>query len=209
MNEDQQKHFEEGIRKCDELYHQFQEKMKNPDYAKAHELREEAWSYIFSKKNYSPDKALQLITEAARLNPEYESQIQGIKNMIERKAKTGKVNLKKVINNIFLPVLIQQGFELSNADLKSKKWKEGAYFQRKVGNITNTILIGRTQFGHEVGINISKQQENYNPEYFDFRLLGVSRKDFEYLNQNELESVINKLVRIFNENIFVWLEKMK
>jgi hypothetical protein len=210
MNENILKQFEDDKKKHDELYHQFLEKMKNPVFAKAYKLKEEAWAHICSKKNYNPDKGLQLIAEATQLNPEYEPQIQGMKNMIERKAKTGKVNIKKAINNLFLPILVKHGFELVNSDSKNKGWKEGAYFHRKIDDIKNTILLGRTKFGHELSVIFFKQQENCSLESFNFRSIGIfPHKDFEYLNQNELELVIIKIVLIFNENIVPWLEKTK
>ena len=56
--------------------------MKDPKKAEAYKLREEAWDYIFTKKNYNPEKAITLITRAAELDEEYLLQIQGIKNMI-------------------------------------------------------------------------------------------------------------------------------
>jgi len=76
---------EKGLELHTKLYREFQEKMKDPKKAEAYKLREDAWDFIFTKKNYNPEKAITLITRAAELDEEYFPKIQLIKNMIERK----------------------------------------------------------------------------------------------------------------------------
>ena len=192
----------------EKINQEFQEKLKDPKYAEAYKLREEAWSYIFTKKNYNPEKAINLMTRAAELNEEYLSQIQSVKNVIEQKAKKGKVNIKKAINKIFLPKIQKLDFypyvydyRTQNHYIKTNEWKEDVYFIKQVDNAQIRILLGRTKFGNALGVLISKVTKTGHVVNLEHDT------DVNYLNQNELENVLLKLIDNIENKLKEWIEK--
>ncbi|MBN1408892.1 MAG: hypothetical protein JW956_13930 [Calditrichaceae bacterium] len=200
--------FKKGIELSEKIYQEFQKKLKDPKYAEAFKLREEAWSYIFSKKNYDPEKAINLMTRAAELDEEFLPQIQLIKNMIERKAKKGKVNIKKAINEIFLPRIQKLDFypyvinnKAKNYSIKTNEWNEDVYFIKQVDNAQIHILMGRTKFGNALGVSISKVINT------DLVIYLEHDTDVNYLNQTELENVLLKLFDNIKNKLNEWIEK--
>jgi len=198
---------EKGLELHAKLYQEFQEKLKDPKYAEAYKLSEEAWSYIFTKKNYNPEKAINLMTRAAELDEEYLPQIQGVKNVIERKAKKGKVNIKKAINKIFLPRIQELDFYPYVCDytaqhnyIKTIEWKEDVYFIKQVDNAQIHILMGRTKFGNALGVSISKVINRDHVVYLEHDT------DMNYLNQNELENVLLKFLDNIKNKLNEWIE---
>ena len=199
---------EKGLELHAKLYQEFQEKMKDPKKAEAYKLREEAWDYIFTKKNYNPEKAITLITRAAELDEEYLLQIQGIKNMIERKARKGKVNIKKAINKIFLPRIQELDFypyvfdcRVNGNFIKTNEWKQDVSFIKHVDNAQIHIDIGRTKFGNALGVNIHKVID------MDHIVHLKHDTDVNYLNQNELENVLSRLFDNIKNRLNEWIEK--
>lgn len=198
---------EKGLQLQEKLYQEFQEKLKDPIKAKAYELREEAWSYIFTKKNYDPEKAITLITRAAELDEDYLPQIQGVKNMIERKSKKGKVNIKKAINRIFLPRIQELDFypyvfdyTVPNYYIKISEWKEDVVFIKQVDNANIHIIMGRTKFGNALAVTICKVISKDNVVYLQHDT------DVSYLNQNELENVLINLFDNIKNKLSDWIE---
>ena len=199
---------EKGLELHAKLYHEFQEKMKDPKKSEAYKLREEAWDNIFTKKNYNPEKAITLITRAAELDEEYFPQIQLIKNMIERKARKGKVNIKKAINKIFLPRIQELDFYLYDFDcrvdshfIKTNEWKQDVSFIKQIDNAQIHIDIGRTKSGNALGVTIYKVMDR------DHIVHLKHDTDVNYLNQNELENVLLNLFDSIKIKLNKWIEK--
>ena len=197
-----------GIELDKKINQEFQERLKDPKYAEAYKLWEEAWSYIFTKKNYNPEKAINLMTRAAELDEEYLPEIQGVKNMIERKAKKGKVNIKKAINKIFLPRIQKLDFypyvfdyRAQNYYIKTNEWNEDVYFIKQVDKAQIHIHMGRTKFGNALGVLISKVINIDQVVYLEHDT------DVNYLNQNELENVLLKLFDNIKNKLNEWIKK--
>ena len=202
------RNLEKSLELNEKLYREFQEKIKDPQYAEAFKLSEEAWSYIFTKKNYDPEKAINLMTRAAELDEQYLPQIQGVKNVIERKARKGKVNIKKAINTIFLPRIQALDFYPYTTDytspnyyIKTTEWKENVYFIKQVDNARISILMGRTKFGNALGVSIFKVIDKDHVVYLDHDT------DVNYLNQNELENVLLKLFDNIKNKLNIWINQ--
>jgi hypothetical protein len=198
--------FEQMKQLVDQMNQQWKDKLRDPEKARAYQLREEAWDCVFSRKHYNPDRALELMQEAARLDPEYEPQVQGVKNVIARKARTGKVSLKKAINVIFVPRTKDWGFTIKDADQKTQGWKEGAHFTRQFNGLEQIILIGRTKFGKALGLNVCRQKQDGTYEWLDVRQVGLTPDSLEYLNQAELDVVLKHVVAVFEAQILPWFE---
>ena len=192
----------------EKLYQEFQEKMKNPKKAEAYKLREEAWNYIFTKKNYDPEKAMKLIIRAAEIDEEYLPQIQLVKNEIDRKDRKGRVNIKKSINKVFLPRIRELGFSpyvfdcrVDNHFIKTNEWKQDVSFIKQVENEQIHIDIGRTKFGNALGVSITKIIDKEHVDYLEHST------DVNYSNQNELENVLLKLLDNIKIKLSEWLKK--
>ncbi len=148
------------------------------------------------------------MTRAADLDEEYLPQIQGVKrNVIERKAKKGKVNIKKAINKIFLPRIQKLDFYPYVCDctaqdkyIKTNEWKENVYFIKQVDNAQIHILMGRTKFGNDLGVSISKVINRDHVVYLEHDT------DMNYLNQNELENVLLKFLDNIKNKLNEWIE---
>lgn len=201
------RHLEEGMKLCDRMYAEFQDKIKDPKKTEAYKLSEKAWSLIFIKKNYNPEKAIELMTKAAELDEEYLPQVQGVKNMIERKSKKRRVNLKKAINKIFLPKIEELDFypfvydhTVPNYLKKCKEWFRDVTFVRSKNNNKIHIYLSRTKFGNELGVVISKVFNKDNVVHLKH---GAN---LEYLNQNELEKVLIKLLENIKNKLKEWDE---
>lgn len=196
---------ERRIALTQELYEQYQENM-TPEKERARRLADEAWNCAISRKNFQPDKAVALMTEAASIDPEHERGIQGIKNYIERKLKSGKVNLGKAINAQLTPYLISKGFILTswiNSQTSNpqafNEWKEDLLFT----NLHGFISVGRTKFGKELGLMVWKNNPCGGFEGFDVK---PYRKQLQYLNQDDLEVVIKNLIDLCENVIIPWLQ---
>ena len=192
----------------EKLYQEFQEKMKNPKKAEAYKLREEAWNYIFTKKNYDPEKAIKFIIRAAEIDEEYLPQIQLVKNEIDRKDRKGRVNIKKSINKVFLPRIRELYFypyifdcRVDNHFIKTNEWKQDVSFIKQVDNAKIHIDIGRTKFGNALGVTIYKVMDR------DHIVHLKHDTDLNYLNQNELENVLLNLFDSIKLKLNKWIEK--
>ena len=206
--EDKLGNLSKGFELHEKLYQEFQEKMKNPKKAEAYKLREEAWNYIFTKKNYDPEKAMKLIIRAAEIDEEYLPQIQLVKNEIDRKARKGRVNIKKAINKVFLPRIRELGFfpyvfdcRVDNHFIKTNEWKQDVSFIKQVENEQIHIDIGRTKFGNALGVSITKIIDKEHVDYLEHST------DVNYSNQNELENVLLRLLDNIKIKLSEWLKK--
>jgi hypothetical protein len=191
----------------EKLYREFQEKMKDPRKAEAWRLREEAWDIVHSKKNYDPGKAVDLIVKAAERDEEYVPQIQLVKDMIERKSRKGKVNLKKAVNSIFVPAIKKMDFQLYAVDItfsepfrETGEWTNDVWFIRHVKDARIMIDMGRTKFGNALGVMISKIIGKDRVVYLEHDT------DLNYLNQRELEEVLKRLLDTIKSRLDEWIE---
>ena len=181
-----------------------EDELSDPLFAKAAKIEASAWGFVFSKKNYDPQKALELVKEAAKLHHEFEPKVQAIENYINRKEKIGKVNFKKSIKKLFFPILKEMGFEMYDwFGKKVSNWNRDTLFKKIKNNIEIQINIGPTKFGHQLELLLIRKSPESDYEYLD---MGLSHEEMEYLNQDELDEVFNRVINKIKLNVDSWFK---
>lgn len=181
-----------------------EDELSDPIFAKAAKIEASAWELVYSKKNYDPQKALELVNEAAKLHHEFEPKVQAIKNYINRKEKIGKVNFKKTISKLFFPTLKEMDFEMYDwFGKKVSTWNRDTLFKKTKNNVEIQISIGPTKFGHQLGLLVIRKFPETDYEHLN---MGLSHEEMEYLNQDELDEVFNRVINKIKLNMDLWFK---
>jgi hypothetical protein len=185
-------------------------KLSDPQLKRAFDLREEAWRTAYARSG-DPSKAIELMKQAARLDPEYLEHVEGLENFLARRARTSKVSLPRAVNQKITPLLLSRGFVIRpmwepEAPL-SKTWRRNLDFCRMSGPIQQAISIGSGKFGHQLAVLVSIIGAPGGASHRDHRDFGLRHSDLEYLNQTELELVTARICDLLSTNVVPWLER--
>jgi hypothetical protein len=193
----------EGYRAILEAQAAFEQKLKDPIRRRAWELVQ-AGEEVFWKKRY--DDGIRMLEEAAALDSEYVGRVEAYRRTKERELRKGRVDLTRAINRILFPRLQRLGFKF-RFDEDGPKWKEGVSLVRDgAGGRQGDLLMGRSKFGKEFGLNVSRTGQDGQIEWLDLRTVGLERTALEYLNQSEADAMLERVAVAFEGSILDWLD---
>jgi hypothetical protein len=173
---------------------------QNPQVEKIKRLREESIS-LWQQKKY--DQAIVAMRKACQLEPLLSDELKTMELYQAQLKKTGKVNFKKSIKKYIFPVMEMYKFEY----IEKLSYGSDFAFQRKYMERQQDITIGRKKFGQSIYFRAGK--ESKNGEYIrpDPGKLGLGPGALEYLNQQELDESIQKVIKIFEEKLIPWFDE--
>ena len=183
---------------------QLEEKLKDPVRRRAWELAEEGRELLFMKQF---DEAIEKITEAATLDPEYASRIKGAQEWKNRELRKSPVRLTYAVNRILYPRLKKLGFR-QRCEEDGPKWKEGTMQVRTNSYGQETVIyMGRAKFGKSFPLSIWKNISDNEHKEFDLSTVGLDDESLCYLNQAEANEMLERIAEAFEGPILVWMEK--
>jgi hypothetical protein len=194
-----------GIRLAQSEHERWQEKLRDPRLRDAAELREQAWQLAISRTG-DQTRAVTLIEEAAALDPEYLPQVEGIRNYLDRRERSGKVSLPKAINITLSPLLLSRGFEIRSPFAQHRTWGQGRSFVRTRDGRDQRVSVNRAKAGKQLGLLVAWEIAPGQYSYRDHRDFGCAHDDLEYLNQQELEHVVAHLTQLLDTEVLPWLD---
>ena len=191
-----------GIKLAQSEHERWQEKLRDPRLSHAAELREQAWQLATSKTG-DRARALTLIEAAAAIDPEYLPQVDGIRNYLDRRERSGKVSLPKAINSTLSPLLLGHGFEIRHGT-----WRQGRSFVRSRDGRDQRISVGSAKFGKQLSLLVAWEIAPGQYNYRDHRDFGCPHDSLAYLNQQELEQVVARLTQLLDAEVLPWLDSV-
>jgi len=196
-----------GIRLAQAEHERWQEKLRDPRLGHAAELREQAWQMAISRTG-DKARAVSLIEEAASLDPEYLPQIEGIRNFLDRRERSGKVSLPKAINSALSPLLLGRGFEIRSPFAQHRTWRRGSSFVRTRDGRDQRVSVASGKSGKQLGLLVSWEIAPGQYSYRDHRDFGCPHDELKYLNQQELEHVAAHLTQLLDSKVLPWLDSL-
>lgn len=120
---------------------------------------------------------------------------------------TERIRLTPVVNRLLWPQLRELGFRFHDPE-EGDKWKEGRSLVRTSGKGREQfLLLGRDKFGHQFGINVSRQLANGSVDWLDVGKVGLSRQSLSYQTQAEAEAVLQRIAAAMKSRIIPWLDE--
>jgi len=111
---------------------------------------------------------------------------------------------KKAISKLFFPILKEMDFEMYDwFGKKVPNWNRDTLFKKTKNNIEIQINIGPTKFGHQLGLLLIRKCPGTDYEYLD---MGLPHEEMEYLNQDELDEVFNRVINKIKLNVDSWFK---
>jgi hypothetical protein len=137
-----------------------------------------------------------LIRQAAELDRTY-----SVRAELFGSSDPRRVQVSQSVRRLIVPALEANGFHPSAPGA----WREGIYFERRVGAMTHNVLIGRDKFGGRLGLSVSKHADETNVIRFNWSDLGILTGTLSYRTQVELEAVCKRWTELLISNVFPWL----
>jgi hypothetical protein len=177
------------------IVHRFQrehdERLRDPARRKAAHLVAEAEKKFFANE---PDEAIELLRRAADVDPDHQRKVDAYTRLRQQNARTGKVKLAKAINDVLVPRMRSEGF---NLDGGASKWREGLMLRRTCVDIEQVIMVGRRKFGHGVALHVAVGRPGHGMyDYVDLTRFGLGPEQLQYVNQTEAEDALTRAASI-------------
>ncbi len=170
----------------------------DPLLAEAERLFQQAREKVHSAKRYDPVGAIELMTQAVQLKPEYERQMKAIECIIEQKARKGPVRVSKTLKAKLIPKILANGFAITDNVAGHFRFE-----QKTSDNSALVIDVGPEKFGKRLYFQVCSQVD----DQFACLNHGLSWDELQYLNQSELEIVVDRIISTFDEKVIPWLKE--
>lgn len=136
-----------------------------------------------------------VMAEAAALSAEY-----SVRAELFGVSDKRRISVTNTVRRKLVPFLTDAGFALQFGT----EWSEGSVFVRRVGDVEQSIILGRTKFGKRLGVNAARWRDPQKVEHFSWAVAGLRSNALAYSTQRELEAVCGRWRELMTEHLWPW-----